>query len=68
MKLDIDLQKLLGAVNVPADWVGIREVYEAHTPRMIRDGVPVANSHALLTVLWLKCLLMVNLGILVRLN
>jgi predicted Zn-dependent protease len=46
MKLDIDLQKLLGAVNVPADWVGIREVYEAHTPRMIRDGVPVANSHA----------------------
>ena len=46
MKLDIDLQKLLGAGNVPADWVGIREVYEAHTPRMIRDGGPVANSHA----------------------
>tara|TARA_B000000557_G_scaffold196179_1_gene161506 strand:+ start:2546 stop:3988 length:1443 start_codon:yes stop_codon:yes gene_type:complete len=43
MKLDIDLKKLLDAVNVPAEWVGIREVYEAHTPRMIRDGVPVAN-------------------------
>ena len=46
MMLEIDLQKLLGAVNVPADWVGIREVYEAHTPRMIRDGVPVANSRS----------------------
>jgi len=43
MKLDIDLKQLLDAVNVPAQWVGIREVYEAHTPRMIRDGVPVAN-------------------------
>ena len=46
MMLEIDLQKLLSAVNVPADWVGIREVYEAHTPRMIRDGVPVANSRS----------------------
>lgn len=46
MKLDIDLKQLLNAVDVPAQWVGLREVYEAHTPRMIRDGVPVANSHA----------------------
>ncbi len=44
MKIDIDLNVLLDSVDVPADWVGLREVYEAHTPRMIRDGVPVANS------------------------
>ena len=44
MKLDINLQELLGAIDVPADWVGVREVYEAHTPRMIRDGVPVSNG------------------------
>jgi Putative modulator of DNA gyrase. len=46
MKLEINLQELLGAVDVPAEWVGIREVYEAHTPRMIRDGVPVTNSRS----------------------
>ena len=44
MKIDTNLNDMLSAVNVPADWVGIREVYEAHTPRMIRDGVPVANG------------------------
>ena len=44
MRLDIDLKNLLDSVNVPADWVGMREVYEAHTPRMIRDGVPVENG------------------------
>ena len=46
MKLNIDIKELLGAVDVPAQWVGIREVYEAHTPRMIRDGVPVANARS----------------------
>ncbi len=45
MKIDTNLNDMLSAVNVQADWVGIREVYEAHTPRMIRDGVPVANGH-----------------------
>ena len=46
MKLDVDIKKLLSAIDVPADWVGLREVYEAHTPRMIRDGVPVVNASA----------------------
>ena len=46
MKLDINMKQLLSAVDVPAQWVGLREVYEAHTPRMIRDGVPVANGRA----------------------
>ena len=44
MKLNIETKDLLGAIDVPAQWVGLREVYEAHTPRMIRDGVPVANA------------------------
>jgi len=29
----LDLQSLLAAVDVPADWVGIREVTETHSPR-----------------------------------
>ena len=41
----INIKSLLDAVTVPADWVGIREVYESNTPRMIRDGVPVSNGH-----------------------
>ena len=44
MKVETNLNDMLGAVSVPADWVGIREVYESQTPRMIRDGVPVANG------------------------
>tara|TARA_B100000945_G_scaffold84043_2_gene65057 strand:- start:541 stop:1983 length:1443 start_codon:yes stop_codon:yes gene_type:complete len=44
MKSNINLKELLSAVNVPADWVGIREVKEIHTPRMIRDGFPVVNG------------------------
>jgi predicted Zn-dependent protease len=43
-KIEIDLKQLLSAVDVSADWVGLREVYEKVTPRMIRDGVPVANG------------------------
>ena len=44
MKIDTNLNDMLYAVEVAADWVGLREVYEAHTPRMIRDGVPVENG------------------------
>ncbi len=44
MRSDVNLEKLLSAIDVPAQWVGLREVYEASTPRMIRDGVPVANN------------------------
>jgi len=46
MKQNIDLKELLSAIDVPAQWVGIREVYEAQTPRMIRDGVPVTNARS----------------------
>ena len=40
----IDLKSLLSAVDVPADWVGIREVNETHTPRIVRDGDPQMNA------------------------
>ena len=44
MNLNVNLKDLLNAIDVPAEWVGLREVHEVHTPRMIRDGVPVVNS------------------------
>lgn len=40
----LDLQSLLAAVDVPADWIGIREVTETHSPRIVRDGVPEVNG------------------------
>ncbi len=46
MKSDIDIKKLLSAMDLPVEWIGLREVYEAHTPRMIRDGFPVANARS----------------------
>ncbi|SVE61674.1 uncharacterized protein METZ01_LOCUS514528, partial [marine metagenome] len=44
MKRNLDMNHLLSSVDVPAEWVGLREVTEVHTPRMIRDGVPVTNG------------------------
>ena len=38
------LQKLLNAVDVPAEWVGLREVDERTIVRFIRDGNPQTNS------------------------
>ncbi|MFC1565547.1 TldD/PmbA family protein [Candidatus Neomarinimicrobiota bacterium] len=38
------LQKLLNAVDVPADWIGLREVDERTTVRFIRDGHPQSNT------------------------
>ncbi len=40
----IELKPLLSAIDVNADWVGIREVYEAATVRVVRDGNPQSNS------------------------
>ncbi|MFC1593476.1 TldD/PmbA family protein [Candidatus Neomarinimicrobiota bacterium] len=37
------LQKLLNAIDVPADWIGLREVDEQTTVRFIRDGHPQSN-------------------------
>ncbi len=40
------LQKLLNAVDVPVDWIGLREVDERTTVRFIRDGHPQSNARA----------------------
>lgn len=39
----VDLTALLGAVQVEADWVGLREVREIRTLRVVRDGNPQQN-------------------------
>ena len=38
------LQNLLNAIDVPADWIGLREVDERTTVRFIRDGHPQSNA------------------------
>jgi len=40
----IDLHKALDNINIPADWIGIRQVKESTTYRIIRDGNPEQNS------------------------
>ena len=40
------LQNLLNAIDVPADWIGLREVDERTTVRFIRDGHPQTNAIA----------------------
>ena len=41
---NINLQKALQKIDVSADWVGLREVKETSTYRIIRDGNPESNS------------------------
>ena len=40
----LNLQDALSAIDIQADWVGLREVKESTTYRIIRDGNPQANS------------------------
>ena len=40
----LNLHKALAAIDINADWVGLREVKETTTYRVIRDGNPQANS------------------------
>ena len=40
---DINLQDLLSKIDISADWIGLREVKESTTYRVIRDGNPQAN-------------------------
>ena len=45
MKMNnFDLQKALSNINISADWIGLREVQETSTYRVIRDGNPESNS------------------------
>ncbi|MBC8257248.1 MAG: TldD/PmbA family protein [Candidatus Marinimicrobia bacterium] len=40
----LNLNDALSAIDIQADWVGLREVKESTTYRIIRDGNPQANS------------------------
>ena len=40
----MELKKLLSEINIDADWIGLREVREKGTYRVIRDGNPQANG------------------------
>src|SRR5210317_1341743 len=40
----MDLKKLLNAIDISGDWVGLRYVKEDTTFRIVRDGNPEANS------------------------
>ena len=40
----LNLQNALSAIDIQADWIGLREVKESTTYRIIRDGNPQANS------------------------
>ena len=41
--MDINLNDILSKIDIPADWLGLREVKETTTYRVIRDGNPQAN-------------------------
>ena len=41
---DFNLQNALSAIDIKADWVGLREVKETTTYRVVRDGNPQTNS------------------------
>ena len=41
---ELNLHKALAAIDINADWVGLREVKETTTYRVIRDGNPQTNS------------------------
>jgi len=43
----LNLQDALSAIDIQADWVGLREVKESTTYRIIRDGNPQANSRGI---------------------
>ena len=40
----LDLKKILSKINVNADWIGLREVDETTTYRVIRDLNPESDS------------------------
>ena len=41
---ELNLHKALDKIDINADWVGLREVRETTTYRVIRDGNPQTNS------------------------
>jgi predicted Zn-dependent protease len=44
--MQLDLSKVLSSLDVPADWVGLRQVEETMTTRYVRDGNPQVNGRS----------------------
>jgi len=42
--MDFDLNAALESIDLPAEWIGLREVRETSTTRYVRDGKPQANG------------------------
>ena len=42
-----DLKSKLSAIDTPVDWVGLRQVSETTTSRLIRDGNPLYNDSSI---------------------
>lgn len=42
--MQLDLHTVLSSLDIPADWVGLRQVSETMTTRYVRDGKPQANG------------------------
>ena len=40
---DLNLNDIISKIDLPIDWIGLREVKEKTTYRIIRDGNPQAN-------------------------
>ena len=40
----LDLKKILSNINIKADWIGLREVDETTTYRVIRDNNPESDN------------------------
>jgi predicted Zn-dependent protease len=45
--MQIDLAQILNQIDLPADWVGLREMKSVTTTRKMRDGLPQGNSKSL---------------------
>ena len=41
---ELNLQDALSKIDISADWIGLREVKETTTYRVIRDGNPQGNT------------------------
>lgn len=42
--MDLELSAILNNINVPADWIGLRQVSETSTIQSMRDGKPANNG------------------------
>ena len=42
-----ELSKAIAALDVPADWIGLRAVKETSTTRSVRDGLPETNGKSM---------------------